>query len=324
MPHPSDVHVNAPLTDLSLAVIQSETAFIAAQVFPTVPVKKQGDRYYVYNAGDLLADDAKLRAPGTKAAEGDYRVDNTPAYYCPIYAKRRAISEQERDNADAVINTDRDAMEFVTRSLLIRRERLWVAGYFGTGIWTNNKVGGAKGGGKDFIQWSDYTNSHPITDVGAYMEVVRLGTGFRPNTLVLTPDVMEQLRNHPDVLDRFKYTQKGVITADLLAAVMGVERVVSAEAVYNSSLDPDNPVITNIAGTKAVLLVYAAKAPGIRVASGGYTFVWTGLTGVNSAGFRIKKYRVDELSSDIVEGEVAFAPKIVAPSLGCFLSDAIA
>ena len=49
-------HVNTPLTQISIAYLQNQTEFVAAQVCPIIPVTKQSDRYYVYNRGDFFRD----------------------------------------------------------------------------------------------------------------------------------------------------------------------------------------------------------------------------------------------------------------------------
>jgi hypothetical protein len=56
MPNPtiSDLHVNAPLTDVSVAYMQDQSAFIAAKVFPNVPVKMKSNLYYKYNQEDFM------------------------------------------------------------------------------------------------------------------------------------------------------------------------------------------------------------------------------------------------------------------------------
>ena len=56
MPQPtaSDVHVNMPLTNISVAWMQNQQEFIADRVFPTVPVKHRSDRYYVYDRDNRI------------------------------------------------------------------------------------------------------------------------------------------------------------------------------------------------------------------------------------------------------------------------------
>ena len=62
-----------------------------------------------------------------------------------------------RNNADAAINPDRDATQFVTQRLLLRQEIQWVSDYFSTGVWGTDAT--------PSNLWSSYTTSDPITDI---------------------------------------------------------------------------------------------------------------------------------------------------------------
>src|SRR5262252_5182979 len=114
MPNPNitQVHVDRPLTNMSVAYIQSEDAFVASKVFPMVPVDKKSDRYFVYTKDDWFRDDAQLRAPNSESAGGGYDLDNTPSYTCEVYAYHKDIDEQENANADIPLNMERDATRF--------------------------------------------------------------------------------------------------------------------------------------------------------------------------------------------------------------------
>ena len=67
-PTPGDVHVNVPLTNISIAYLQNASNFIASRVFPNIPVQKQSDRYYTYDRGEFNRDEMKERAAGTESA----------------------------------------------------------------------------------------------------------------------------------------------------------------------------------------------------------------------------------------------------------------
>ncbi|MES0340719.1 MAG: hypothetical protein ABUK08_00225, partial [Candidatus Humimicrobiaceae bacterium] len=85
-PTAGDVHVNTPLTMISIAYLQNAMHFVADQVFPNIPVTKQSDRYYTYDRGEFNRDEMEKRAPGTESAGGSYTLDNTPTYYADVYA----------------------------------------------------------------------------------------------------------------------------------------------------------------------------------------------------------------------------------------------
>ena len=313
-PTPSDVHVNAPLTSISIAFLQSQEGFVSRKAFPTLPVKKQSDRYYLYDKKQWFRSDARERAPGTESAGSGFTVDNTPNYFCSVKAVHKDVDDQLRANADAVINPDRDATEFVTRDLALEAELDWAATYFTTGIWTGSTTGA------DITvspKW-DAASSTPITDMRQQIRSVQRKTGFKANSAVVPPDVWDVLQDHSDFLDRIKYTQKGIVTTELLAMVLGLKQVLVAEAIADAA---DEGVAENLGFifSTSVLLMYAAPSPSVLHPSAGYTFAWTGMFGSNAAGMRVSRFRMEHLKSDRVEGECSYDHKLVAAECGAFL-----
>lgn len=332
MPNPtrSDVHVNTPLTNISIAYLQNSTAFVADKVFPNIPVTKQSDRYYTYERGEFNRDEAELRAPGTESAGGGYTLDNTPTYSAQVRAFHKDIDDQVRANSDSVLAPDREATEYVTHKMLIRREKQWVTDYFAGGIWSRDFDGttsGPSGSTDEVVQWDNYASSDPITDVRDGVTSVTENTGFIPNTLVLGFPVFQKLLDHPDIVDRIKYGQSSgevaVANLNVLAQLFGVERVFVPRAIENTAAEGQTASHSFISGKKA-LLVYSAPTPGLMTPSAGYTFSWTGFLGATQNGIRIKRFRMEQLSSDRVEGEIAFDTKLISADLGAFWDTIIA
>jgi hypothetical protein len=319
-PTPSDVHVDAVLTNISVAYMQNEADFIASKVFPIVPVEKQSDVYFTYTKADWFRDEAQERAPGTESVGSGYGL-STASYDCKVYALHKDVDDQTRANADAPLDPDRDATEFVTRRLLLRRERQWASDYFTTGKWATDVTGGSS-----FTVWSDYGGSDPITDVETGINTILQNTGMRPNTLVLGHNVARYLKHHPDLRD---YTKSGssearpnLVNADLLARIFEVERVFVARAIVNTGLEGETASYSFVHGNHA-LLCYSAPSPSLRTPSAGYIFAWRGVSGGMGETVGIRRFRMENLRSDRVEGEVAFANKLVASDLGYFFSSAV-
>ncbi len=322
----NQVHANIPLTNISIAYIQNAGDFVADKVFPVVPVEKQADSYYTYDKNDWMRDEAKQRAPGTESAGGGYNLNHDSTYSCKTWAFHKDIPWDIRNNADAPLNMDRDGTEFVTQRLLIRRERLFADGYFKTGVWGTDYAGVASGPSSgQFIQWSDYTNSTPITDVKNARLAIKGVTGFKPNVLLLGEEVFEALKEHPDIIDRYKYTQAGVITADLIAKVFEVDKIVVAGAIYATNAEGATEAYSFIHG-KGALLAYSAPAPSLLAPSAGYIYAWKNLANNIKSGFgvAIDKFPIRRLKADRVEGEMAIDPKMVAADCGAFFNAAIA
>ncbi|MCU0296700.1 MAG: major capsid protein, partial [Candidatus Nanopelagicales bacterium] len=171
-------------------------------------------------------------------------------------------------------------------------------------------------------RWDEAT-SDPISDIADESVNIESKTGYLPNTLVLSPRVYNALRNNPAILDRIKYTQKGQITREMLASLFDLERVLVARGVQNTGPEEGTDAIDYIINTKGALLVYSAPSPSLQMPSGGYTFTWTGLLGAGAHGGRIKKFRMEELSSDRIEIDMAYDQKLVAADVGSFFGDAI-
>ena len=102
MPNPtrSDVHVNQPLTQVSIAYLQNETKFIAAQCFPSLSVPKQSDLYFQYSQADFMRAEAAIRAPGTESKGAGYDL-TTASYSAAVFALHKDVADQIRQNADA-------------------------------------------------------------------------------------------------------------------------------------------------------------------------------------------------------------------------------
>lgn len=326
-PTPGDVHVNVPLTNISIAFLQQRGGFIADKVFPNIPVSKQSDRYYTYDRGFFNRSEMEVRAPNTESKGTEYKIDNTPTYYAPVYAVHHDIPDDRRANADSVLAPDREATELVTMKAMIKREVLWATKYFAGGIWTNDWDGvSSSPSGTNVLQWNDAA-SNPIEDVRFAKTTVRQSTGFAPNVLVLGQFVFDKLIDHPDIVDRIKYGQTNggpaVANEQALAAIMGVDRILIASAIQNTAVEGATNAHSFILGKKA-LLVYAAPNPGLMTPSGGYTFSWTSRVASGPEGQRVSRFRMEHLKADRVEIEMAMDQKLVAADLGFFWDTIVA
>jgi hypothetical protein len=328
MPQPTagDVHVNRPLTNISIAYIQQASNFIASRVFPTVPVQKQSDAYFSYDNAYWNTDEMELRAPAARTSGSGYKVDANNTYFAQLYGYHHDIPDQVRANADDPLNMDREAAQFVTLKALIKREKLWAAAYFAGSIWTRDYDGVASSpGSSEVLQWND-ASSTPIEDVWDAKAAILEGTGFEPNKFILGYDVYKSLVNHPDLVDRVKYGQtSGVAMIDTseLAQVFKVQEVLVMRSISNTVNEGAAASHSFIGGKKAALF-YAAPTPSLMMPSAGYTFSWTGYLGAGPDGNRIKRLRMDPEACDRVEIEMAFDMKLISAALGAFWDTVVA
>ena len=317
MPQPSqnEVHVDRPLTNISVAYMQAQRRYIATQAFPVVPVENQSDKYFTYTKNDWFRDEAQKRADGDESAGGGYNL-STSTYSCDVWAYHKDVGQQARANSDAPLNPDRDATTFVTNRLLIRQELQWVSDYFTTSVWDTDAT--------PSNLWSDYTSSDPITDIETAKEQILSTTGFMPNTLILGYQVYRQLKHHPDVVDRYKYTGAPATgTPDILAQLFDVGRVLVASSIKATNKEGGTAAYSFAHG-KHALLCFSAPNPGLLTPSAGYVFTWRGVSDGLGTNIGISRMYMQEKRSDRIEGQIAFDNKVIASDMGYFFNGAVA
>lgn len=332
MPNPtqSDLHVNVPLTNISVAYIQDEDTYVADRVFPRVPVQKQSDLYWKYHKSEWRREDVQRRSPSTETPGVGWSV-TTDSYFAHVYGVHKDIDDQLRANADSAFKMDAEATKFITNQLLLKRDKDWVSTFFASGVWDTDVTGVTSGPtSSQFLRW-DEDGSDPIGDVTNAVIALRESTGYAPNKLVINPRVMHALRHHPDILDRIKYTQRGIVTEDLLASLFGVQKILvtwatEASGVDNRSQDPnatDTAASYSFLTGKHALLVYANPSPSLMTPSGGYTFTWNGYMGGNERGIKVKRFRQEAIASDRIEAEMTYDMKVVSTDVGYFFDSAV-
>jgi hypothetical protein len=87
----------------------------------------------------------------------------------------------------------------------------------------------------------------------------------------------------------------------------------------NTANEGATPVFSFIHGKNA-LLCYTPPAPALQTPSAGYTFLWRGISAGLGEPAVIRRFRMEHLRADRVEGELAFDNKVVAQDMGYFFS----
>lgn len=322
-PTPAQVHVDRPLTNISVAYQQRQADYVADRVFPRVPVLRQSDKYFKYTKGDWFRTEVGVRPPSTESPGSGYRI-TTDTYFCEPYAVHRDVDQQLRANADAPLDMDREATLFVTNQLLLKRDIQWADTFFKTGVWATDVTGvTSTPNSTQFLQW-DQSGSDPLVDIDNAKMAVKQATGAEPNVLVIDPlTYVNGLKHNASILDRIKHTQRGVITRELLANLFDVEEVLIAQAVQNTAAEAETESMSFIFG-KGALLVHRAPNPGLMTPTGGYIFTWNGYLGGNAFGTAIDRFEMRNIKSTRVEGEMSYDMKVIANDMGYYFSGTVA
>lgn len=313
-PTHKQVHINRPLTNISVAYMQDDKEFIADKVFPRVSVDKKSDDFFTYDADAFANAIANEREGATESAGGSYGTD-TDTYSCKQKSYHQDVPADIAANTDAPLDAFRDATEFVSRAMLLKREKDFANAYFKAGVWANqNAIAGGD-------RWDDYADSDPYTMVQDGIRTVQKSCLVKPNVLLVGPEGWDALSNHPDLKDRYKYTSAESLTEEMVARVLKVDRVLVAEAVARSSRE-GQPIVNDYLFGKHALLVYAAPRASLLMPSGGYIFTWNAFG--NKFGARVTRFPMQQLNNaERVEGDMAYDTKIVSAAAGYFMENVV-
>jgi hypothetical protein len=321
---PSSVHIDQPLTNLTLAYVQSQENFIADKVFPTVGVTKQSDKYYIYDRASMnRSGDVKKLAPRTEVDRIGLALSNS-SYYADVYGLGMDFDEQTLANEDAALEIRAAGAQTLVNRILIDREEKFASTFFAAGVWTGQST--------PANLWSDYTNSTPITDVTTARRAMQLTSGgYKPNTMVVGKEVRDILINHPDILARLNggatVSNTALVTNAKLAEIFEVESFFVMEAVKNSGaegLAESNAFI----GGKHALLTHTPSSAGLMTPAAGLTFAWNSISGVNNLGVSIESFSDDALKrmqvAEHIQAKMAYDMKVVGADLGYFFNTCVA
>ena len=331
-PGPTDVHVNRPLTNISIAYSLNAMDYIADRVFPDVPVMKRSDVYYTIPRGHFLRDEMRERAPGTESAGASYTFE-TESYECKTYALHKNIDDETRANYDMPLTADATATRFLTEKALIHKERIFADTFMKASAWSFTATGATSSitdlSSLDFSDTDNNTvdrwsrgSSAPIDVIRQARRDVQGRTGRKPNIMVMGPYVYDALLDHDDIvgrIDRGQTSGPAVSNKEALAAILELDEILVMEGIHNSAVEGVSDSVGFIAGNSA-LLCYRASSPALEEPTAGYTFSWTGRVGAGNMGTRIKRMRMEEIESDRIEIQSSWVQKVVAPDLGVFFT----
>lgn len=304
MPEASQVHIDAALTNVSVAY--RNTDYIADRLAPMVGVRKQSDKYFIYDAErEAFRQTDDRRAPGSEANEVSFAM-SSGSYYCESHALEGVISDEERQNADPAIQVDIDHAEFLTDKIDLNREINLASTIIDGGSVPSTTLSGTD-------QWDD-VDSDPIDAIESAKATIQAAAQVAPNTLVLPYEVYVKVRNHADIIDRVKYVTMGVVTPDVLAEVFTVDQVLIPRAQKNTANPGATASMTYIWGKNA-LLCHVPKRPGLKTVGLASTFNWMAAPG-SVSGRLVEVWRDDARKSDLLRVERYYDHKLIAASAG--------
>ena len=296
----ANTHIDKVLTNISLAYPNNE--FVGNKLFPTVNVLKQTDKYYWFGRETWVPEDSDYRAPGTEANEIPGLNVALDTYFATEHSLQIAVYDEERENVDSPLSPDSDATNLVTQKILLARELAMMNIVTNANNYATTNTVTLSG----TAQWSDYVNSDPVAAVHGYVRTFHSNVFFEPNNAVVPYQVMSILEDHPKILARIMYTDRGILTPEIIASVLGLQNVIIPEVAYGSGVGFS--VTASYLWGKNVLLAYVPKSAGLRVPAFAYEFVW-GYKG--NGAMLVDRWREEKRKSDLIRCSRRYDLKLV-------------
>lgn len=272
---------NNYLSNMSMAFFQEEGDFVAPSIFPVCPVGLSSSYYYTFSKADLARDNVGRKPAFGKVAPALMgQTDNT--YKCEVDQIIVGIDQidalnYQRARTPGVADPRRAKVRFATEQLKLHLDIIFARNFFHPGAWGTVWEGKASSPGeKEFLKFND-SNFDPVNFFDARIKEIQQNGRRKPNRLALGVEAYNALKNHPDIIERVKYTgstaNPAVVTTQALAAILQIEEVRVLESTYNAAGIGEEDM-QFVCAPDGALLCYATDNPAIDEPSAGYIFTW--------------------------------------------------
>lgn len=279
-----------------------------------VPVDKETDTYYLFGR-EFLRHHGKIRANGGEAGRVLSYTASTDTYACKEHSYKDIVTDRDANLADPVVDPEVRTTNSLMSSVDLDIEAdvadtVQAAANYGANTSTPAKLWDA-----------DEPEGTPVEDVDLALSTVAKIVGVKPNTMIVGKLVHDQLRRHPDLLELYKYTSKGILNNDQIAEALGVKKYLVGEAIHITSKAGQSTITTDYLWGKNAALVYVPEAVMIDEPSWGYVFAHKMFGGLTA---RVKKWREEAFDGVMVEAGRSYDVKVTGQLAGYLYANIIA
>ena len=269
-PSPQAQTVRGPLQDVSIHFknqnyIADSVAMIKDGISKVAKITK-------YNPGDWFRDEAKIRAPGTRAARGGFNTTDVNIDPKQFAFAKEITQEDITAESDALtppFNMQQDAVEWAVDKIDLKKEKR-VSALIKDTTWADGNAAGEDAGGL----WAAGGSNTFLGDIRNGKTVIQSKTGKIPNILVIDYGTFESLKDEVTLTDKIDHVMKGILTADLVASILGLQQVLIGTAIENTANETDGTdtfTAANIWETNALkggaFLFHRPSRMGLKVAA---------------------------------------------------------
>lgn len=322
-------------SNISLDYSNKQESFIADKWFPMIGVQTIAGLLPRWSKENRFTNRTAPWRPGSIPAQGELKVREPIPYVCERYGFEMPLAADIPFVASPAYDIERATVEMVTDVLNLNKEIIIADAYFKAGVWGIDLTGVNSGEtwtpgdvttGETFRRFND-ADSDILSLFRDMKMAMKKKVGVVPDTLVVSEQVYETLRIHPQIIALYRNPQGADkapvrVSSEMIARALDIasDKFLIAGAMKNTSaVGAANPVLDWIFG-KSAWLGYV-DTPGVHKTIAGLNLSFDQpLGGFNTALTTVPELRTH---TTLYQGFQCFCPKVYEPDAGIFLAGCI-
>jgi hypothetical protein len=286
---------STPRADLGVAYHEFQPdGYIAEKVLPPMDVQKEAATIGVITRENYRTVDAKHANGGTFGRI--HLTSEDKSYQCEDFGLEGQLTDRDREFYVTDYNAELEITQLVKAQMAIQKEIRVAALLFNATTWTGSDLY------TDVAADWDAASTDIIGHVRSAKKKVFTNTGQIADSMIIGKTQFDNLFANTAILAKF--TGVVVPTDDVisgaLARILGLRNLFVGAATYNSAIEGQTAVMTEI-WSDDYALIFKLHAGSLATAGLGRTLRWIGTEGVLQNGMEsVLQYREEQTESDIL------------------------
>lgn len=292
--------LSGSLEEFSLSM--NREGMIGLLVAPAVDVAKPSGTFGRIKIEELLKSRETRRAPGSGYGRGSGRFE-TDTYNCKEHGFEEPVDDREAAMYENYIDAEMLATTRARNAVMENFEKRIAA--LASSVSNTTAAGTA---------WTNTLSAEPIDNVREAIKAVRERTGLIPNTLEISWDRFQHLKDNDQIVDRIKHAgiqdpNRGSITLAALASAFGIERVVVAGMMKNTAAEGSAASLSSVWPDNRAHVMVTPRTRDHREPCWIRTFHWA--QDGSQIGAAIETYRDETVRSNVVRARMDTDEKVM-------------
>lgn len=196
-------------------------------VFPMVTVSKMEGLIPKYKKADWfkIGDVNSYKRTGATESAGDDFASDSQSYALEQYSFHKDVTKTDREQVETPYDAVNDSIKFIINRLRRVAFKYLVNEFITDGVWSNEETSPS--------QWD--ADNDPVDAVLTWQQAVESTTGFKPNKMIVTPDIYKALRTNSNITNLLSDNQTKKVSQQILANLFDLDQFIVMNAVNESA-----------------------------------------------------------------------------------------